>query len=278
MDKTENCELIIFTTFDSSLFNEKDESYQSVISIIQKLQDSQIPLITVTDQSHKEIEDLRRILCLKSSLIVEHGSAVLIPEQSSEFAITEAAIDGEYYVKQLGCSYIEARAGLKVIQSTVRINNLKGFGDLDETEIQSLIGLSLKKAKQAKTREFSEIFVTPQGIDTQKIASTAEEFGFKVIMNNSLSCLVGREASIKTAIQWLKDHYQPSDTSKIVTVGLSNSSDNLEMLEAVDIPIVIARQEEINSQSNQKWRTTQASGLAGWVEAINAIFDEYYFN
>jgi hypothetical protein len=44
------------------------------------------------------------------------------------------------------------------------------------------------------------------------------------------------------------------------------------MLETVDIPIVIANQKEIASNLiTKEWRTTQAMGLAGWVEAIDII-------
>jgi mannosyl-3-phosphoglycerate phosphatase len=281
MDKRqEKYELIILTTFDSSLFNVKDESYQLVKTAISFLQARKIPLITITNKTQAEIEELNLVLNLKESLIVEYGSAVLIPLKCDHFLVSETSLDGEYYVKQLGCTYIEARAALKVIQSIVRINNLRGFGDLSETEIQALTGLSIKEVKQAKTREFSEMFVTPQDVDKKEIIATAEEFGFQALIGDNLSCLVGAEASVKEAVNWLKTNYQPlNPLAKVVTVGLANSNNSnndLEMLEAVDIPVMIANQKEIDSNLIVKeWRTTGATGLAGWVEAVNVICQEY---
>ena len=170
-------ELIIFTTFDSSLFDREDENYHIAVSTIEKLQNHKIPVVAVTNKTYAEIADLQKALNLNDPVIVEHGSGVLSPEQSKQFLFTESSDEKNYPIKQLGCTYVEARAALKVIQSIVRINNLRGFGDLSETEIQSLTGLSKKKVKQVKTREFSEIFVTPKSVDTQEIISTAEEFG-----------------------------------------------------------------------------------------------------
>ena len=60
--------------------------------------------------------------------------------------------------------------------------------------------------------------------------------------------------------------------------SLFNPNDDLEMLEAVDIPILIANnnREVTSDLENKQWQTTQLSGLAGWVEAINTVCEEYY--
>ena len=89
--------------------------------------------------------------------------------------------------------------------------------------------------------------------------------------------MIGAEASVKKAIQWLKDSYQLSESAnKVVTVGLGNSNRDLEMLEAVDIPVLIASKKEIDfNLVNREWCTIQANGLSGWVQAINHICEEY---
>lgn len=272
MDKEQNkYELIVFTTFDSSLFNNQNKSYQ-LNQAIAKLQQRNIPLIAVAHQSQAEKEDLQSIFSFKFPLVVEYGSAVLIPQDCKSFVLSETIVEGEYSVKQLGCTYIEARAALKVIQSIARINNLRGFGDLSETEINSVTGLSLRAIKQAKSRNFSEIFFTPEDINPEKIIAIAEEFGFQVLIEGSLSYLLGAEASVKKAISWLKNNYLSEPSKQVVTVGLGYSHHDLEMLQAVDIPIVIPSQSNLGLDlAQQKWRIWQTQGLAGWIEAINAI-------
>lgn len=272
MDKEQNrYELIVFTTFDSSLFSNQNESYQ-LNRAIAKLQQRNIPLIAVTHKTQAEKEDLQSIFSFKFPLVVEYGSAVLIPQDCKSFVLSETIVEGEYNVKQLGCTYIEARAALKVIQSIVRINNFRGFGDLSETEINSVTGLSLRAIKQAKSRNFSEIFLTPEDVNPEEIIATAEEFGFQVLIEGSLSCLLGAGASVKKAISWLKDSYCLSEPNKqIVTVGLGYSHHDLEMLQAVDIPILIAPQPDLKLDLvKQEWRT-KTKGLSGWIEAINTV-------
>lgn len=71
MDKEQNrYELIVFTTFDSSLFSNQNESYQ-LNQAISNWQQRNIPLIAVTHQNQAEKEDLQSIFSFKFPLVVE---------------------------------------------------------------------------------------------------------------------------------------------------------------------------------------------------------------
>ena len=268
--------LMIFTNFDESLLNQEENNYKLIVPIVEKLKTQGIPLILVTSKTCAEVEDLRSTLGLSDPFIVENGSAVLIPQDNRNWQTEAATPESDYYVQTFGCSYIEARAGLKIIQSTLRINNLKGFGDFEDTEIKSLTGLSKEAARKAKTREFSEPFIPPQNISALDLENAAAEFGFRIISGGRFSYIVGNNASIGNAVQWLIDHYQPQTTSNktesLVTIGLGNSSQDLAMLEKMDIPVVIASKTGINSSLvGKNWKTTKSSGVQGWAEAVTEL-------
>ncbi len=268
--------LITFTNFDDSLLNQEENNYELIIPILEKLKSQGIPLIPVTSKTRAEVEDLRSKLGLSDPFIVENGSAVFIPQDNRNWQTKTATLESGYYVQTLGCSYIEARAGLKIIQSTLRINNLKGFGDFEDTEIQSLTGLSKEAARKAKTREFSEPFIPPKDISALDLENVAAEFGFTIRSSDRFSYVLGNNASIANAVQWLIDCYQPETADKktesLVTIGLGNSSQDLEMLEKVDIPVVITSKEGINhSLAGKNWKTTNSPGLQGWAEAITEL-------
>ena len=264
--------LIIFTSLDGNLLNQ-EEDYQLIIPVIEQLKTQGIPIIPVTSKTRAEVEDWRETLGLHDPLIVENGSAIFIPKSDPSWQTDEATLESDYYVQTFGCSYIEARAGLKIIQSALRINNLKGFGDFEDTEIQSLIGLSRKAAKRAKTREFSEPFIPPKNITTPELENAAAEFGFRVVVGDRFSYILGKNASVGDAVQWLIEHYQPETVpDKIVTIGLGNSYQDLAMLEKMDIPVVIASKTGIDSNlAGKGWKTSKSPGCQGWAEAIKEI-------
>ena len=265
--------LIIFTNLDSSLLNQEDDDFQLVVPVIEKLKTQGIPIIPVTSKTRAEVEDLRDTLGLHDPFIVENGSAIFIPKSDSSWQTDETTLESDYYVKTLGCSYIEARAGLKIIQSTLRINNLKGFGDFEDTEIQSLTGLSRKASRKAKTREFSEPFIPPKNIPTVDLENAASEFGFRVLFGDRFYYLLGINSGQGRAVQWLMDHYQPETVpDKLVKIGLGNSSQDLSMLEKMDIPVVIASKTGIDpSLAGKGWHTANSPGSQGWAEAITEI-------
>ncbi len=265
--------LFVFTDLDGTLLNQEDYDYQPALPVIAQLKAKDIPVVPVTSKTRAEVAQLCKDIGLNDPFIVENGSGIFITRNDGRFDTSEATLTEYYYTKTLGCSYIEARAGLKVIQSEVRINNLKGFGDLEETEIQSLTRLPIPEVRQAKTREFTEPFVTPKDIPREKIAKAAAEYGFRVLIGDRFSHLIGAGAGKGKAVKWLLEHYKSvKDGAKVITVGLGNSPNDLEMLEAVDIPIVIGNKKGVHPDLGARgWKTPKSHGSTGWAEAVTEI-------
>jgi mannosyl-3-phosphoglycerate phosphatase len=156
--------LIIFTGIDEVLSSTAQSDYQSITALLQDLKQQNIPLIPVTSKTRAEVADWLERFDLSNPFIVERGSGIFIPQKDRRFTALKTTSIDHYYLHQLGCSYTEARAALKVVQEEIN-KILRGFGDLDEENIQSLIGGSPKEARKAKAREFSEYFLTPSRLE-----------------------------------------------------------------------------------------------------------------
>lgn len=255
--------LIIFTNLDILLSQLEEQNYEPIISVIQELKHQDIPLILITNHTRAEIESLSQKIGLNDSLIVEQGSGIFIPQDNHQLITSETKKADNYHLYQLGCTYTEARAALKAVQEEIN-KILRGFGDLDEENIQPLIGSSLAMARRAKAREFSEYFLTPNRIAIQELRQVATEYGFKIIFGDRLSLIMGQGADPQKAVQWLIQNYQATSQDKLVTVGLGQIDESiaevLDSLALVDVP------------QNQEWQT---DFISAWVKSIRQICHDY---
>ena len=228
--------LIIFTDLDGTLLNQDDYRYDAAVPVLEKLRAQKIPVVPVTSKTRAEVEVLREELSLTDPFIVENGSGVFVPVDDRRFVITNPQVASSYHLERLGCTYTEAREGLKGI-SRVLDSPLRGFGDLTVAEVREKTGLTVAEAQRAKTREFTEPFVTPQQIPAEQLKQAVQEQGFQIVVGDRFSHLIGNTAGKGKAVRWLLEQYQSAD--QVVTVGLGNSPNDLGMLEVVDYPIII---------------------------------------
>lgn len=265
--------LIIFTGLDEMLLPAEKHDYEAVRAIVKNLQQQNISLIPVTNNTRTEVAELLDKIDLNTPFVVEQGSGIFIPQDNSDFTISKTEVEtiDNYYLYQLGCTYTEARAALKAVQEEIS-KILRGFGDLDEENIQKLMGVSSPAARRAKSREFSEYFLTPSRLEISQLQSVAQEYGFQIIPEGKLSLVMGSGAGKGKAVDWLKKNYQSKNSDKLTTVGLGSTERDLPLLEAVDIPIIIPTASGIDSSfANRGWQTASDTGTAGWVKAIARI-------
>ncbi len=260
--------LIIFTDLDGTLLNQDDYRYDEALPVLKELKNRQILVIPVTSKTRAEVEGLRQEIGLSDPFIVENGSGIFVPFPDERFVISQLEIQGNYHRQLLGCNYIEAKQGLKNISGDLNIE-LKGFADLTAEELISLTGLSLKEAKLAKTRDFTEPFVTPKNISVDRLTDVINQRGFKVVLGDRFSHLIGVNAGKGKAVKWLLNCYQIPGNEKIFTIGLGNSPNDIEMLEVVDYPIIIPGKNGIHQGlKNKGWKVAPATGCLGWAEVI----------
>lgn len=264
--------LLIFTDLDGTLLGSQDYAYAAAVPTLKKLMTMGIPVIPVTSKTRQEVWDLRQQVGLSDPFIVENGSALYVPLAQRQFQLPPGEdIDG-YRVVPLGCTYVVARAGLKAIAQELG-RPLKGFGDWSIEQVEQMTGLSPAGAQQAKAREFSEPFMTPKNVEPEALVSVVSDFGFRVVVGDRFSHLIGGEAGKGQAVRQLTALYQAgSQAGEVITVGLGNSPNDLDMLANVDIAIVLPGEAGPHPKLAERgWQVAPAPAPEGWALAVEAI-------
>lgn len=266
---------IIFTDLDGTLLNSETYSYQAALPTLEKLKQAGIPVIPVTSKTRQEVDHLRVDLGLQDPFVVENGSAVYIPRQQTRFQLPPGEDSENYRVLQLGCNYVTARAGLKAIAQSIG-RPLKGFGDWTVDQIGQLTGLPQADAKAAKARDFTEPFMTPKNVTPEALRDAVEDMGFKVVIGDRFSHLIGGDAGKGNAVHRLVSLYQAANASTaVVTIGLGNSPNDLDMLENVDYPIVLPGQAGPHPHlADRGWTIAPAPAPEGWSLAVEAALEK----
>lgn len=263
---------IIFTDLDGTLLNGETYAYQAALPTLEKLTQQGIPVVPVTSKTRQEVAQLRQDMGLRDPFVVENGSAIYIPSDQRHFALPPGDDMDGYRILQLGCNYVTARAGLKAIAQDLG-RPLKGFGDWSVDQIVQLTGLSPGEAKQAKAREFTEPFMTPKNVPAAQLREAVEAMGFRVVIGDRFSHLIGAGAGKGRAVHQLVQLYQVSnpEASPVTTIGLGNSPNDLDMLDNVDYPIVLPGAHGPHPQmADRGWPVAPATAPEGWVQAVEA--------
>lgn len=256
---------IVFTAVNESWLNSLEEMLK-MRSALGRLQAAEISVILFSQCDRAQLEPIRRALDLGDPFIVESGSAIFTPVECNPFEPPLGDRDGEYFVMQLGCPYVQARAGLRVIANMIS-HPLKGLGDFTIPQLQRLADLSEEAAHQAKDREFSELFMTPKAVDPELLQRAAEEMGFDVILRaaeeSRFSELVGSGASLTAAVEALLSAYSPLGNA-LEVVGLSHHQAALDCLRAAA--------QSVDAEASFEEMLLPSALTERWITAIESLW------
>ncbi|QQE65240.1 haloacid dehalogenase [Leptolyngbya sp. BL0902] len=266
---------LIFTDLDGTLLNAETYDCQAVQPVLTALAQRSIPVIPVTSKTRAEVDHLRQALGLRDPFVVENGSAIYVPQTGIPFPCPAGEDEGNYRVVTLGCNYVTARAGLKAMAQILG-RPLKGFGDWSVEQVEQLTGLSTAAAKRAKARDFSEPFMTPKNVTEADLQGAAEEMGFRVVLGDRFSHLIGGAAGKGEAVRQLVALYRSAyPDTPLTTLGLGNSPNDIPMLEVVDQPIILPGVSGPHPQLAERgWPVAPSPAPTGWAEAVIHQIDD----
>lgn len=240
------------------------------------LKDRHVPVVPVTSKTRREVEALCQALSFADPFITENGSGVFVPLGDRRFELSQTETWDRYQVLQLGCTYADARQGLGYIGEQLG-ESLLGFGDLSVEDVVERTGLTPEEAELAKARDFTEPFVIPKTIPPDVIQATVEASGFRVVVGDRFSHLIGQGAGKGTATQLLIEAYRAAAPDQpITTIGLGNSPNDRDMLEAVDIPIIVpGRIGPHPGLMGRGWQVAPAPGAQGWADIVSELMRRF---
>jgi len=260
--------VIIFSDLDGTLLDHNTYSFQAASEALEFIKSKNIPLVICTSKTHKEIELYRKLLDNKCPFISENGGGIFVPNSyfSKEFKYNKE-IDG-YKVIELGTPREKLSAKLRSISKETSIQ-IRGFSDMTVKEIAELTGLDDETAKLAMDRDYSEPFIINEdGKDTATIEKEINLKGYMHTRGGRFHHILGGNDKGK-AVKILTDLYK-QEFGSIKTVGIGDSLNDLSMLDAVDIPIIVQKPNGRYDPMIELPKLTYADGVgpSGWNSSI----------
>jgi len=235
------------------------------------LRRQRIPLIFCTSKTRTEVKALRRAMGNTHPFVVENGGAIVIP--SGYFPeIATLGNRTKSYTLILGRPYDELVRELRRIAQEMGVS-VRGFYQMTDQEVARETGLSVREAHMARQRETGEPFrfTNASSAAIRAFQRRAQERGYNVqrggrFWHFSGSCDKGLAMSV------LIGFYRMAWQTRIFTIALGDSANDLPMLRLVDRPILIPRADgtldDDVAQAIPRIARASKPGPQGWSTAL----------
>lgn len=261
---------VVFTDLDGTLLDRLSYSYDQTLEAISLLHNKRIPIVFCSAKTRAEQEAYRQELSIKDPFIVENGGAIFVPRDYFPFRFNHHKTANDYLVIELGISHQRVREVLKRIQAEVGCH-IKCFEDMSAEEIAKDTGLNLRFAALAKQREYDETFkIEDTQEKTKAVLDKIEEAGLTYSHGGRYySAMAGNDKGKATRI--LIELFGRK-LAKIETIGIGDSQNDVSMLKAVDMPVLVQKAESLWEEVNlANMYKVEAVGPQGWSRAIHEL-------
>jgi mannosyl-3-phosphoglycerate phosphatase len=261
--------LIVFSDLDQTLLDGRDYSHSKALPGLAVLEEQNIPLVLCTSKTRPEVEFHRSRLDNRHPFVVENGGAVHIPIDYFGFDFDYDRRTADCLVLELGLPYRVLVRALAELKRKTGLP-LRGFSDMTVPEVASLCGLSLLQAAWAKRREFDEPFLIPA---PEAAAAVIDAADLSVTQGGRFFHLAASDKG--RAVSTLRALYERSHPGA-VSVGIGDAFNDLPLLEAVDIPVLV--QDSAGGYDSRVvfpgLQYADGIGPAGWNAAIAGLVDD----
>ncbi len=269
--------LVFVTDVDGCLLDHQTGSHAAADRAVERLKADGIPLVVCSSRTRAELERLREELGLTSPFIVENGGALYIPTGTFRTRVNGTRHVPGYEVLEFGRPHGEVLA--KLLRTAAQIGiEVSTFSGLSVQRVADECGLSLAQARLAKLREYDEPFrlVEPDPFARTKLWRALRGAGLRCSAGTRYDHVTGRTDK-STPIATLRRLYA-SAIGEVVFVGLGDSIEDLELLGAVDVPVVVRNSSagtgELLARQVHRAFVTSQEGPAGWSEAVASLLGE----
>jgi mannosyl-3-phosphoglycerate phosphatase len=267
--------ILVYTDLDGTLLDHHTYSFQEALPALTLIKKRDVPLILCSSKTRGELEEYQRKLGIEYPFISENGGAVFIPKRYFSRPKDDLKAKGRYLVAELGTPYETLRKRLLEVSRRFGVR-VVGFGDLSAKQIASMFGLPYEEAKSAKRRDYDEPFYFLDEMKPKEIRAIEREFkrsGLNLTKGGRFYHLMGQNDKGK-AVRLLTKMYKQNWNTDILTVGIGDSLNDLPMLKAVDLPVLVRQKDSsYDKEILKRLKVQKARGIgpSGWNEAISGL-------
>ncbi len=267
--------IVIVTDLDGTLLDARDYSRTGASATLARLQRDDVPVVICSSKTRAEIERCRSDAVPDHPFISENGGALFVPDGYFPFDVRATRSVPGYSVLEFGWRYERVVQALQEAALESGAHAI-GFHDLSVTQLARLCGLSIREAQLALLREYDEPFHLADG----GVASRYRFF--RALRRTGVYCSRGGRfhhahacPGKGVAVRVLRDLFERAAGEPVVMVGLGDALNDLSLLKAVDVPIVVPN-------DTAPWtarllrqvpgaRLAPASGPRGWGRAVRDL-------
>lgn len=257
---------VVFTDLDGSLLDRDTYAWDAARPALTHLKQHAIPWVLVTSKTRAEVKRWREVLSNNHPFVVENGGAVFIPRGYFSVPVPGAKLRDGYEAVEWGRPYADLVAALQAASRLTRCR-VAAFHEMTAKTVAGMCGIPVEDAVLAKQREYDEAFSI---IDTEcagplKAAIVAK--GLRWTQGGRFYHVSGDVDKAAGAVLLAALYRQAHE--RIVTIGLGDSQNDVSLLQAVDLPIIVRSPDAPALCSLiPRARLTQHEGPAGWNEAV----------
>ena len=255
---------IIISDLDGTLLDSTSYSFAAAQPALEVIRARRIPLVLCSSKTRAEIEGYRQRLNNRHPFISENGGGIFIPRGYFSASFEAEAFDG-YSLIKLGTPYAEIRSRFVRLREQFGAR-VRGFADMTDEEVAALTGLCRDEARLSKQRDFDEPFVF-DGAPDERFLQAIEESGLRWTQGQFFHIMGNHDKG--RAVNLLKALYQ-HEYGTVASIGLGDSLNDLQMLQAVDQPVLVRHADGSHDAriAVPDLLKTRLAGPAGWNEAV----------
>jgi len=262
---------VAFTDLDESLLDREGYSFEPARSALEELRRRGIPLVLCTSKTAAETRHFRSLLDNRDPFVVEAGGGIYVPKGYFEKLPRQQEDRGPYVLLPLAKGHEDILRGLGHLKEFTA-NSVRAFDDMSAEEIAADTKLPLDLALLAKDREFDEPFkfVRREGEFSSHLSRVAAERSLRVTRGGRYYHLHG-ETDKGVAVRVLIRLFAQK-LGRVRTLAVGDSEMDLPMLEAVDLPIAVLREDgrhdTVLTTGVRNLMRVPERGPKGWNSAI----------
>lgn len=274
--KGRNLGLVIFTDLDGTLLDEKTYSWELASQALENCKAMGIPIVIATSKTRAEVEEVQRALGLTDPFIVENGGAIFFPPKSCWPLPKEATFEGRYWKWELGQPYDKLVKALRKIRNKLGWK-IKGFSDMDLSEICRLTDLGEREATLSASRGYDEPFLVmePNPPDDSLLEEYVKREGLKITKGGRFYHIHGihdKGTAMEKLLQLLR-----KQGKEVLSIALGDSPIDFPLLKRADIAVLVRSGRTYPELEREipGLLITSEKGPQGWQDAILDIVEKY---